>query len=101
MGDPIGDRIVYPEGESWNQMMQRVFGFMERIPARDVVIIVGHAGSCTAVIYWWLKLAPILWPDAQFEMDYGSISILTQADLGGRKIHRLNDVNHLVGLTRA
>ena len=94
---PLVDRVFYPEAETWREMMQRVFGFLDSLSERsdETVVLVSHAGAGACVVFWWLGLTPDRWPSVQFEFDLCSLTELITGNFGGHRILRLNDVRHL------
>lgn len=94
---PVVDRVFFPGSETWREMMQRVFGFLDDLAADDVdaAVLVSHAGASTCIVFWWLGIPLDRWPDVQFEFDLCSITELIIGDFGGRRVLRLNDVGHL------
>ncbi len=101
VGPPV-DRRWFPLSETWREMMTRVFACMDDLDRRveGTVVAVSHAGCGTCVLFWWLGLAPDLWPQIQFELDLCSISVMRIGEYGGRRVMRLNDISHLAELAK-
>ncbi len=97
---PLIDYVPYPGAECWREMHQRVYAAMERIaqdPA-EVVVVVTHTLSGTAVVHWWLNSGPDDWERFAFDFDPASITVLGSNFFKQRTILRLNDSAHLLGL---
>lgn len=94
---PAIDWVPYPEAESWRDMAQRVFGFLERASREheEVAVLVAHGFSAAAVIHWWMDLGEEAWEKVAFELDPCSLTRLTLNMWGQQTIHRLNETGHL------
>lgn len=94
---PAIDWVPYPEAESWRDMAQRVFGFLERASREheEVAVVVAHGFSAAAVIHWWMDLGEEAWEKVAFELDPCSLTRLTLNMWGQQTIHRLNETGHL------
>ncbi len=99
---PVVDRVFFPGAETWREMMQRVFGYLDGLAADgvDTALLVSHAGASTCIVFWWLGIPLERWPDVQFEFDLCSITELVVGEFRGRRVLRLNDVRHLGELRR-
>jgi broad specificity phosphatase PhoE len=95
--EPCADWVPYPGAESWRDMTQRIFAFMDAIAQdeEDLALIVTHSMAGVAVIHWWLGLPEEYWSRVSFDLDHCSISRLTVNRWGERTLSRLNDVSHL------
>lgn len=95
--EPVADWVPYEGAESWHAMSLRVFACMERIASdtTDQLVLVGHSGSLSAVVRWWLGSSPDNSELIEFEFDPASLTELRVNKWGERSIVRLNDVSHL------
>lgn len=95
--EPIADWVPYEGAESWHDMVRRVFACMDRIQSSGASqpILVGHGGSLSAVVRWWLGPS---WSSSrmwEFWFDDASYSSLLVNHFGERQVGRLNDSSHL------
>lgn len=93
---PTVDWVPYPGAESWRQMTERVYGFLDAVADEaELFLLVSHGQAGVAVVHWWLGLGEEAWSKVSFEFDLCSITQLTENDWGERTIRRLNDTSHL------
>lgn len=97
MTEPMIDWIHYPNAESWRDMTNRVFGFMNAISegCRENVIIVSHRGIVVTIIDWWLELNENYINKISYDIDPCSITYLRVNKWGERTISKMNDTAHI------
>jgi broad specificity phosphatase PhoE len=64
----------------------------------DTAILVTHGNVGVAIIQWWMGLRSPVVPAISFELEPGSITILTLNFWNERTLAKLNDTSHLQGL---
>ena len=98
MTEPLLDWVLYPGGERWRMVKNRVYSFMNAInnDGHDTVIIVSHGMTMIVLVFWWLKLPE----EAKISFRFSNCSIteLNINEWGERTIAKLNDTSHLVNL---
>ena len=95
MSDPLVDWTPYPDAESWRAMSNRVCSFMDSLDkTKELTILVLHAGSGNAAIFWWLEIG-IGKHNIAFEMEPCSICRFAINKWGEKTIIKLNDTGHL------
>jgi len=90
----------FPGGETTRQFYHRVAGWLEQLwqthPEGEVPILVGHGGSISHVVVWWLGLPLDVLPDRHpFVGSPGGLGVLRVNRHGQRVIGVLNDLAHL------
>ena len=95
--EPFMDWIHYPNAESWGDMNNRVFGFMNMLMHSDKenFLIVTHRGVIVSIIDWWLELNDFYMNKISYDIDPSSITYLRINKWGEKTISKLNDVSHL------
>jgi broad specificity phosphatase PhoE len=73
--------VVFPGGESYEQLRVRVVAALEQIVERhpdDAVAVVSHAGAIRAALATWLGIAP----DASFRLDqsFAAVNVIDWTD---------------------
>jgi len=85
----------FPEGESINDLNQRVSKFLGRLEAHDIedtILVVAHSGVLRLLICHLLKID--IWHWRQLRTDLASLSIVeTSSQIA--TLHLLNDISHL------
>jgi len=96
VSEPIGDWIPYPEAESWRMLQDRVASVLSQLEQKqeEVLLIVAHGNTNSAIIEWWLQLpeAPVL----SFTTHLASITWLGMNAFGHREMRKLNESAHLM-----
>ena len=87
-------------GETTREFFHRVAEWLERFwvehPGSVLPILVGHGGSVSHVVVWWLGLSLDALPDRHpFAGRPGAINVLTVNRFGKRVVRLLNDWQHL------
>lgn len=95
--EPRIDWVHYPNAESWRDMTNRVFGFMNNISenSKENVVIVTHRGIVVSIIDWWLELNENYINKISYDIDPCSITYLRVNKWGERTISKMNDTAHM------
>ena len=85
----------FPEGESINDLDQRVskfLGRLKKLSPEETVLVVAHSGVLRLLICHLLKID--IWHWRQFRTDLASFSIV-ETHAQGATLNLLNDISHL------
>jgi alpha-ribazole phosphatase len=87
--------LAYPDGESFDELNKRVYGFKSRLEGYDedqTVLIVAHSGVLRTLLCQLMGMEPWQW--WQIRIDMASLSVI-ETYRQGAIITVLNDVSHL------
>lgn len=95
--EPLMDWIHYPNSESWRNMQERVFAFMNIISeeGKEDLVIVTHRGVIVSIIDWWLEFNEEYINKISYDIDPCSISYFRVNKWGEKTISKMNDTSHL------
>lgn len=95
--EPMIDWVHYPNAESWRDMTNRVFQFMNSISesSKENVVIVTHRGIVVSIIDWWLELNETYINKISYDIDPCSITYLRVNKWGEKTISKMNDTSHM------
>lgn len=87
--------------ETWREFHTRVCAGMDRLqrehPADEVAVVVGHGGSNSNIVTWWLRLPLDVLPErTPFAGRPGSLTLLRKNAYENPVVARLADVAHLM-----
>ncbi|MBN1329297.1 MAG: histidine phosphatase family protein [Candidatus Heimdallarchaeota archaeon] len=89
------EELVFPNGESWYRVYERVDKFFKRIRKQkdELVVVISHRVVLNIIMLYLLGLDPKHFWD--FHFDNASISEITIYENGKFQIIRTNDTHHL------
>jgi broad specificity phosphatase PhoE len=95
--EPMMDWVHYPNSESWRNMQDRVFSFMNTIStvSKENVLIVTHRGIIVSMIDWWLELTEEFIEKISYDIEPCSFTHLRINKWGEKTLSKLNDTSHL------
>jgi broad specificity phosphatase PhoE len=95
--NPMMDWKHYPNSESWRNMQDRVFKFMNTIAenSKENVLIITHRGIIVSIIDWWLELSEEFIDKISYDIEPCSLTYLRINKWGEKTISKINDTSHL------